>query len=375
VVIGENLFHFLDTREVSMRTRRGFTLIELLVVIAIIAILIGLLLPAVQKVREAAARTSCTNNLKQLGLAAMNYHDVNEKFPPAVIMPYAKDGFDPTLDLKSPFGPNWAVLILPYIEQGTLYNTININLYPGTVLAPGSTANFDKADRTWRVIRGAKIKTYLCPSDPNNQSPYSDPANGPPEDNWARGNYGANAGFQDFDHMVNGKELANTGIPGITGPSVSSPVMAANYGARITDIGDGSSNTCMFNELRAGPTANDPRGVWALGLPACSVTCAGRDKTNPTPNNTLGGLGQEGFGDEIQNCKLFWTATIGTQLRMGCQKGGTIMTSAQARSLHTGGVNAVFCDGSVHFIKESISQRNWVLLQSKNDGLTLDGDF
>jgi prepilin-type N-terminal cleavage/methylation domain-containing protein/prepilin-type processing-associated H-X9-DG protein len=358
-----------------MRKRRGFTLIELLVVIAIIAILIGLLLPAVQKVREAAARSQCQNNLKQLGLAAMNYHDTYQRLPPAVLMPYAKDGFDPTLDLKSPFGPNWAVLLLPYVEQGALYNSINVSAYPGTTLTPGSSANFGSADRTWRALRGTTVKTYLCPTDPNNQTPYSDTANGPPEATWARGNYGANAGFQDFDHMTNGAELSNTGIPGITGPSVSSPVMAANYGARVTDIADGTSNTILFNELRAGLSALDPRGVWALGLPSSSVTNAGRDNTNPTPNNSLGGLGQNGFGDEIQNCGQFWTDTIGSKDRMGCLKNGTLMTSAQARSLHTGGVNSCFCDGSVHFIRDGISQRNWVLLESKKDGLTLDADY
>jgi prepilin-type N-terminal cleavage/methylation domain-containing protein/prepilin-type processing-associated H-X9-DG protein len=359
-----------------MRFRKGFTLIELLVVIAIIAVLIGLLLPAVQKVREAAARASCENNLKQIGLAALHYHENNTTLPVAVIMPYAKDGFDPTLDLKSPFGPNWAILILPYIEQGNLGNTINITAYPGVVLTPGSSANFANADRTWRSIRGITVKTYLCPSDPFNSIPYSDPTNGPPEPTWARGNYGANAGFNDFDHSVNGKDKANTGIPGIA-PAVSnsSPVMEANYGARITDVSDGTSNTCMINELRAGLVPIDPRGVWALGLPSSSITTAGRDNTNPTPNNALGGQGQEGFGDEIQNCHFFWTADIGSLQRMGCQKGGTIMTSAQSRSLHSGGINSVFCDGSVHFISQSISQRNWVLLQSKADGLTLDGSF
>src|SRR5436305_1055510 len=105
--------------------RRGFTLIELLVVIAIIAILIGLLLPAVQKIREAANRMSCSNKLKQLGLAAHNYNDTNGRMPDGVQLAGTLNatGFDNKLSAyRTPgFGPNWAVFLLPYIEQGNLY--------------------------------------------------------------------------------------------------------------------------------------------------------------------------------------------------------------------------------------------------------------
>src|ERR1700722_13500750 len=109
----------------AYRSRRAFTLIELLVVIAIIAVLIGLLLPAVQKVREAAARMSCSNNCKQLGLALMNYESANGRLPPASQVPWALQNQNPNLDYTEPFGPNWAVLILPYIEQNALYTQAN----------------------------------------------------------------------------------------------------------------------------------------------------------------------------------------------------------------------------------------------------------
>src|SRR5262245_32213159 len=109
----------------ELRThRRGFTLIELLVVIAIIGVLIALLLPAVQKVREAAARTTCANNLRQIGLALHNYEGTYQRLPPASQVPWytiANGDQDAYMQLQIPFGPNWAVLLLPYIEQNALY--------------------------------------------------------------------------------------------------------------------------------------------------------------------------------------------------------------------------------------------------------------
>jgi prepilin-type N-terminal cleavage/methylation domain-containing protein/prepilin-type processing-associated H-X9-DG protein len=364
-----------------MRNRKGFTLIELLVVIAIIAILIGLLLPAVQKVREAAARMSCTNNLKQIGLAAQNYHDSNGRFPAAVLMPYAvhddpnndSTGHETTLDIAQPFGPNWAVLILPYIEQSPLYNTSNAQGFP----ANGSA---------WRSIRGATVKSYLCPSDPNNGTPYNDPSGTdcPPETGWARGNYAANCGFTDFDHTVAGNDAAGNepfsgpgdstsdGIPAhMTQAYSKGPPMAVNYGSRLTDFGDGTSNTVLFNEIRAGVSPLDPRGTWALGMPACSITNAGRNY-NPTPNNSLGDDGNS--GDEIQQAYKFWHVGIGSNQHMGAfpNSAGDTMTSGMARSNHLGGVNACFADGSVRFINNNITQWTWCMLQSKNDGVALD---
>src|ERR1700720_1500854 len=109
-----------------MRSRRGFTLIELLVVIALIAILIGLLLPAVQKVREAAARMSCSNNIKQIVLANHNFHGTRDRLPVGFFVPYAYGGNHFCQDVPSPFGPNWAVYILPFIEQDNLFKSVNV---------------------------------------------------------------------------------------------------------------------------------------------------------------------------------------------------------------------------------------------------------
>jgi prepilin-type N-terminal cleavage/methylation domain-containing protein/prepilin-type processing-associated H-X9-DG protein len=356
------------------RTRRAFTLIELLVVIAIIAILIGLLLPAVQKVRAAAARMSCSNNAKQIGLALMNYESAIGQFPPASQVPYARVNQDSNLQMQLPFGPNWAVLLLPYIEQENLYKQANPMSYPGIAITPGVVPAYASVNNSWRVIRGVTVKTYLCPADSNNQTPYSDSGTTTPhEAGWARGNYGVTAGYEDYDHVSGGATyVTSSGGPlrGVT----SSPLMSANYGARIAEIIDGTSNTIMVAELRSGINAIDPRGTWALGFSSASIVNAGRAPYNPTPNNLLGDSG--GDGDEIQNCSKFWSSTIGSRQGMGCiNDHGAIMTSGMSRSQHTGGVNCCFADGSVRFIKNSISEYTWGLLLSKADGLVDLGDY
>jgi prepilin-type N-terminal cleavage/methylation domain-containing protein/prepilin-type processing-associated H-X9-DG protein len=370
--------------------RRAFTLIELLVVIAIIAVLIGLLLPAVQKVREAANRMQCQNNLKQIVLANHSYHDANGRFPVGCYMPYAKNGYSPTQDITYPFGPNWAVYILPYMEQANLYNSVDVSLYGKSV--PQNLQDWTKYDRSWRALRGAVIKNYLCPSDPNNQNPYVDTTgvDAPTEVGWARGNYAATAGFTDSDHTTNGNNaLTNNPFDGsgsdgvVPGVPRNTPVSKGpifffstngTNGTKIGDIADGTANTIMINEVRAGVNPMDSRGVWAMGHPGASLTEAGRNY-NPTPNNTLDSPDGQTYGDELQNCYKFWYFGIG-QAGLGCfpNTAGDQMNSATARSLHSGGVNAGFADGSVHFISNNIDQFTWCILQSKNDGYPVSAD-
>ena len=342
--------------------RRAFTLIELLVVIAIIAVLIGLLLPAVQKVREAAARARCSDNLKQIGLAAHNFHDTHRRLPPGVQMWYAGRPNVPVDDSSYPFGPNWAVFLLPFVEQESLYQSVNVWAYMRT------------GDQRWRQIRGAAVPTYLCPSDSGQETPFAGTANGdrqgsdgsgpvPEGGGWARGSYAANAGPGHWGRTLAGGS-DSVEIPAGSGHYVSCrPVMGINYGASIpAGIPDGTSNTVLFNEVRVGINEFDRRGTWAMGFAGASMTVANAFGDDTQPNNA------DDLADDIQGCEKFWYKGIGTKGYMGCT-GQYGTGQGQARSRHLGGVNACFADGSLHFITNGIDQTVWAYLLSPVDGM------
>jgi len=341
------------------RRRTGFTLIELLVVIAIIAILIGLLLPAVQKVREAAARMSCSNNLKQIGLGYQNFHDTYKFFPPALLKPnVARGDWTNTSYLyyagATDFGPNWAILILPYIEQGNLYNQMNITGWDFKGKTAGS-ANWKTGSLNGVPFRATVIPTYRCPSEANDFL-YSRPAGG--VTGWARGNYAANAGPMWWPDAVGGFSSSSTyGLQG-RGPT------GINWGTTLAAFTnqDGSSNTILVNEVRVGPVDSDARGVWALGYPGSSVTASHATGDCYTPNDRGSG------SDDIQD------GTDSPNIGMGCWS-SCYSWQAQARSGHAAGVQACFGDGSVRFIANSIDQFNWYLLNSMNDGQTASYNF
>src|SRR5262245_13958938 len=237
-------------RSVSRRFS-AFTLIELLVVIAIIAILIGLLLPAVQKVREAAARMSCSNNLKQLGLACHNYNDTNGTLPAAWFVGRGIGWND-----ENNIGPNWAILILPYIEQDNLYKlyVTSIQNYQQFSVPNGASG---VNDQLWRPIRSQVIKTYTCPSE-GFGSVMGSRAGG----NWARGNYAANTGPGDPGSSAYGGSPTYNGqqVNNVYGSNVAAGgVLCVNWGVTMTQLTsqDGTSTTIMIKHVRAGPVADD----------------------------------------------------------------------------------------------------------------------
>jgi prepilin-type N-terminal cleavage/methylation domain-containing protein/prepilin-type processing-associated H-X9-DG protein len=382
--------------------KRGFTLIELLVVIAIIAVLVSLLLPAVQQAREAARRSQCKNNLKQIGLALLNYESAYGQLPMGSFVPWCGrggDGNSVALDYSVAdipgstglFGPNWAVAILPNVDQSPLYNASNLQSYCGVFVPPPDGSGNGPAGAnglSWRLgLVGKNIATYRCPSDAYNDTPFFNPnVPGDNDGTWARGNYGATAGYDDYDHVNRGAVFKSSkkNLAGANG-LVSSPVMSCCYGAKLRDISDGMSQVVMVSELRAGIVSNDPRGTWALGFPGASIQNGGRGTYNPSPNNLLGGLGfascnNTDGGDELQDgCASAYNggycSPANAALGMGCNGGGTLMTSAQARSLHAGGVNVLMCDGSVQFIGNNVDQLNWIRMLSKSDGQIVNLQF
>jgi len=357
------------------RSRRAFTLIELLVVIAIIAILIGLLLPAVQKVREAAAKTKCQNNLHQLGIACHAYNDAFGSLPAGVMLTGLTKGAVAPQNILSayrtqPFGPNWLVLLLPQMEQSALYARCQVSIDDYKAKAYSTAAT----DQSWRQIVSTPVPSLICPSDTRNSSTPFALNLGSNYNNWARGSYAANGGPGFFRFTVDGLSSTNG--------ATDNPAMSAltnnmggmfhiNGGVALGRVPDGTANTVMINHVRIGLTSKDRRGVWAMGLGGSSITAghATGDCTVPNDNRE--------YSDDTENCNDVRTELgVGNtglgQIRMGCSNDNLPNNwpnwQAQARSTHLGGVLACMADGSVRFISDSLDEDNWRMANSRNDG-------
>ncbi|HEY1860012.1 MAG TPA: DUF1559 domain-containing protein [Gemmataceae bacterium] len=306
----------------SLRLRRGFTLIELLVVIAIISILIGLLLPAVQKVREAASRMSCTNNLKQIGLASHNYHDSLGRLPSAQV---------PTTRYSA------LSEMLPFLEQDNLNNLISFNL-----------SCYDPAND---VPRMAEIKIFKCPSDVSNPLP-------------ARGgsiNYMANKGSGIVWQDATGP---NANMPPPDGVFV--------YGAqnRFADITDGLSQTAFFSERIFGDGSNaivSPIGDVFLALTSPTTPDEAIQQCNAIDINDLSHQFPFFMGAPWMDGQHTYMHSAPPNTR-SCGFLMVLRAVMPASSRHTGGVNVLLGDGSVHFIQNSIDLNAWRAMGTRNGG-------
>ena len=279
--------------------RKGFTLIELLVVIAIIAVLIGLLLPAVQKVREAAARTRCYNNLKQIGLALQGYHDTAKTFPPGYQTQVASDNSD--------LGPGWgwAAYLLDYLEQGNLQRTIRFNL---PISDPANAA-----------ARMSVVSVFVCPSEPKTGTFTVEDASGNPVTEVARGSY-----------------VAMNGILGVSSDSFdNNGAFLRNKTLRIADISDGLSNTLFVGERCTSMSSTTWTGAVTNGVvPA---------QRYPLPS------------DQLANAEAASALVLSHGSRDHLPNNPLVFDADATSSFHSQGVNFLFGDGSVHPINSTIS--------------------
>lgn len=318
----------------SKRRHHGFTLIELLVVIAIIGVLIALLLPAVQSAREAARRSQCVNNFKQIGLALHNYHGTNNAFP------IGRMGSGYSYASGEPNRRTWVMSILPDLEQGPLYNAINFHW------------SFYVLQNT-TIIR-TTINAYQCPSDTPSQASLGNAYLR------TKGNVAANWGNSHFWQNESGRD----GTDPYSGPYGVVKYLGApfqpNKSTNLRDMTDGTANTMLIGEVIAGKETSssaDHRGdIWNDDY-NCAMFMAYTTPNSPIPDQ---------MGTNAIYCGY------GTLNNPVCKTGTPAFNTARSR--HSGGVNILFGDGSVRFVKNSIAPEIWRALSSPQGGEVVSSD-
>ena len=357
--------------------RRGFTLIELLVVIAIIAVLIALLLPAVQAAREAARRTQCVNNLKQIGLALHNYHDINNAFP----MGSGNCGAPfPTMLAKQGLSAHTA--ILPQLELSSLFNAINFN--QGTSENLGDSFTIPNL-----TVIYAQVAAFVCPSDQY--------AGEKPVGTFASA---TNSYFASVGTTTNLTDQSTTMYP-VMPPMSRLPttgMFAFQQSYQMAQVTDGLSNTIMFAESTVGnqKAVLGQVNIGIINIPAAAASTAQVYDASTAAN-------QAGILAALQGCDTAWGSKMGS---VDNQRGktwfhgsmaftltqtvalpnsskwtycsgsgsGSASTFAEADSYHPGGVNVLMGDGSVKFIKSTINRMAWYGLGTKGNGEIVSAD-
>ena len=355
-----------------MMRRRGFTLIELLVVIAIIAVLIGLLLPAVQSAREAARRIQCTNNLKQIGLACHNYHSTYGTFPMGASLGW--------LDVPyvAQAKQNWSAhgQMLPQVEGMPMYNAINFNFgVDSSTSSPLTMAYIVNS-----TVINAQIKGFLCPSDPQAGSNYT-----------ASNNYYASVGTTtNLQTGTGGRKVVTLANFPTTG------MFALQQAYGINNCTDGTSNTIAFSESTVGNPSGQQRqkniGLKSVAIPAAALlqdaqsnmaaTLAGLAACDAAWNSGTASIDiQRGqyWAQGALAMSLFTTiptpnSATDTWTHCGSTSSAGLSEYSEADSFHPGGVNTLMSDGSVKFIKNNISMQIWMALGTKAGGEVVSAD-
>lgn len=347
------------------RGRRGFTLIELLVVIAIIAILIGLLVPAVQKVREAAARTTCANNLKQLALACHGYESTHKVLPPAGrgygFCSSAVGGSGDKLIVNM---SGW-ILVLPHIEQQSLLSALNLNQAFADVIwdnagvvrnqngtlagsAPATGMGTVTTPTSNMLLMNNVLPIFVCPTDngPRTSTGQSFP-----------NRYGATSAVPgertNYDFITVAGSDFNTCNWWRTASAGARYMFGENSATKLSHISDGTSNTFMIGETTVEPRCNGWGPVWGY---------RGWVQTGLDPSRTTSG---RGINDWSLSASF---TTCGTPGGTNPPRPGRLGDWGRVGSLHTGGAQFAMGDGSVRFVNESVPAATLRLVALIADG-------